>query len=248
LRWNLRVFDKAIYKIIADRQRVPSEAQDVLSVLLRARDERTGQGIPDKLLRDHVVTFFLAGHEPGAVVVAWTCFLLAANLPAAERLQAELTQVLAGRTPSAADLKQLPFLNRVIQESIRLYPSIWQFVRDAVEDDEIDGFHIPKKSTVFLSPYITHHHPDIWDNPETFDPDRFLPERIAKQLPFAYFPFAGGPHLCIAKEFVLMHCPLIVAMIMQAYRLQLAPGHVVTPEATVAVRPREGIFVTAHSR
>jgi cytochrome P450 len=129
-----------------------------------------------------------------------------------------------------------------------LYPSIYQTVRDALVEDQIAGYRIPKKSTVFLCPYVTHRHPEFWEDPEKFDPDRFLPERSRGRPQFAYFPFMGGPHVCLGREMALLTSQIIVAMIVQAYQLRMKPGEVVTPEALLTVRPRSNIIMmTVHN-
>jgi cytochrome P450 len=136
----------------------------------------------------------------------------------------------------------------VVEESMRLYPPVWGMMRDAQADDEIGGYFIPAKSYIILTQYVTHRHPDFWDNPEGFDPERFTPERSARRPRYAYFPFAGGPHQCIGNEFALAEAQLVVATLAQAYRLDLVPGHPVEPEPTVTLRPRHGILMTVHDR
>jgi cytochrome P450 len=131
---------------------------------------------------------------------------------------------------------------------MRLYPPVWIFARDAIEDDEIGGYHVPAGSMVLMSQYITHRHPDFWENPEGFDPERFTEER-SKNLPhYAYFPFGGGPRICIGNSFAMMEAQLILATVAQRYRLHLLPGYPVEPVALGTLRPRYNIMMTPHPR
>jgi cytochrome P450 len=213
---------------------------DLLGMLLAARDEETGEGMSDTQLRDEVLTLFVAGHETTATTLAWAWSLLAAHPEVEQRLHAEVDTVLGGRTPTVADLPALSYTRMIVDETLRLYPAGWLFSRMPEADEEVDGYRIPAKSTVFISPYITHRHPDFWQNADTFDPQRFAPEQSESRPRYAYFPFGGGPRMCIGNNFALMEAHLIVAMIAQTYRLRLAPGAVVEPKAGVTLHP-EGI-------
>ncbi len=193
-------------------------------MLLAVRDEETGEGLTDRELRDQILTFIGAGHETTAVALAWTIYLLCRHPEADDRLRAEVAEVLGGRTPTAADLPRLAYTRRVIEESLRIYPPVYAVVRDAVADDEIGGFHIPARSMIILSPYVTHRHPEFWPDPEAFDPDRFLPDRSAGRPRFAWYPFLGGPHQCIGQEFAMMEMILTIAMLAQAFRFRLRPA------------------------
>lgn len=247
-RRAIRVLDSLVYGIIADRRARPdSESSDLLSMLLATRDEETGEGLSDRELRDQLLTFIAAGHETTAVALAWTFYLLSENPAADERLRAEISEVLDGRTPTIHDLPRLAFTRRVIEESLRLYPPVYGLVRDALKDDEIGGFHIPARSMVVISPYLTHHHPDIWPDPERFDPDRFSPERAEGRPRFAWFPFLGGPHQCIGQEFAMMEATLVVARVAQSFRLRLAQGFRVEPKPMLSLRPRDGMLMTVHA-
>ena len=151
--------------------------------------------------------------------------------------------MLAGRTPALADLPRLELTRRVIDETLRLYPPVAVISRETYAADEIGGYAIPAKSGVMVSPYITHRHPAFWHDPERFDPERFTPEQIAARPRFAYFPFSGGPRLCIGNEFALMEAQILLAMIVQRYRVDVAPGHVVQHEVRVTVRPRQPMLM-----
>jgi cytochrome P450 len=243
-RRALRYFDATIGEILAGRRREPGrDAGDLLAMLLAVRDEETGEGLRDGELRDQILTFIGAGHETTAVALSWTVALLCWHPNQDSRLRAEVAEALAGRTPTAADLPRLPYARRVIEESLRIYPPVYGVLRDAVADDEIGGYHIPARSVVILSPYVTHRHPSFWPDAEVFDPDRFLPERSVDRPRFAWYPFLGGPHQCIGQEFAMMEMVLALAMMVQSFRFRLAPGARVEPRPMVTLRPGNGVPV-----
>jgi len=228
--------------IIARRLARPDAGRDdLLSMLLDARDEETGQGMDPTLLRQQVLTLFVAGHETTASALAWTWYRLSKHPLVAERLCSELEAVLGGRAPTIDDLPRLTYTRMVIEETMRLHPPAWATSRNPLEDDELDGWAIPKGTLVFLSPYLTHRHPEFWENPEGFEPGRFAADRAKARHRFAYFPFGGGPHLCIGETFAMTEAVLVLATIAQRYRLELAPGERVEPAALVTMRPRDGL-------
>jgi cytochrome P450 len=195
----------------------------------------------DVQVRDEVRTMFVAGHETTAVALTWAFYLLSLYPDVARLLQDEIDEVLDGRTPTVADLPKLQYEWRVIQESLRLYPAIWVFLRSPVVDDEIGGYRIKKGKNLFVSTYITHRHPDFWDNPEGFDPDRFESDRTVDWHRFQYIPFGGGPRKCIGNNFAIVEMQLCLAQILQRYRLDLVPGWPVDTEPGLSLRQRYGL-------
>jgi cytochrome P450 len=244
-RRALRALDAVVYDVIATRRRAGDDAGDLLAMLLRARDEETGEGMSDRQLRDEVMTFFLAGHETTAVALAWTWYLLARHPAVEERLRAEVGAVLDGRAPTVEDLGALVYTRMVVEEVLRLYPPLWAFPRQTIAEDEIGGYRITANSLVSICPYVTHRHPEFWDDPERFDPERFTPERAAARPRYAYLPFSGGPRQCIGNEFALMEAQLAVAMTVQSYRLSLVRDEPIELEIRVTLRPRGGVMMTA---
>ena len=244
----MKVLDGVVGRVIAERRASGQEHPDLLSMLMSARDEETGEAMDDAQLRDELMTLFLAGHETTANALSWTFFLLSKSPQVQERLEAEVDRALAGRAPTVADLPKLPYTLQVVQEAMRLYPPAWLMSREALAEDAIGGFRIPKGSSVMLGPYVTHRHPAFWDNPEGFDPDRFTPQAIERRPRYAYFPFAGGPRQCIGSNFALMEAQVILAMAAQRYRLHLVPFHPVEPEPSVTLRPKGGIKMTVKAR
>jgi cytochrome P450 len=245
----IRTIDRLAYEIIADRRRAPAQhTGDLLALLMAVRDDESGEGLTDRELRDQVMTFIVAGQETTAVALTWTFYLLARHPQAAARLESELAEVLGGRVPQASDLPRLAYTRRAIEESLRIFPPVWGVVRDARVADEIGGYHIPARSMVVLSPYITHRHPAFWPEPERFDPDRFLPERVAERPKFAWFPFLGGPHQCIGQEFAIMELTLVVAMVAQWFRLELSPDYRLEVKPMLSLRPRGPLWMSLRRR
>jgi cytochrome P450 len=195
----------------------------------------------DLQLRDEVMTIFLAGHETTANALTWTFYLLAQHPTAFTALRDELAQVLGGRLPTFEDLPRLQYTSAVISESMRLYPPVWTLMRRAERDEEIGGFHIPAGTFVACSQWLSHRDPTYFPDPEAFDPRRFLGKRAEEVPRFAYYPFSGGPRICIGNSFALMEAQLILATLSQRYQMRLVPGHPIVLEPTVTLRPRHGM-------
>jgi cytochrome P450 len=242
------VLDAAVAHIVAERRRNPGEHGDLLAMLLAARDEETGEGMSDEQLRDEVMTILLAGQETTALALAWTWYLLSEHPDARQRVEAEIDAVLAGRPPGYADLARLPYTRMVIDESLRLYPPAWGFSRQALGPDRIGGYHLPRGWLVFIIPYVMHRHPAYWDDPNRFDPERFSPDRSVARSKFVYLPFGAGPRQCIGNTFALVEAHLVVATIVQRYRLRLVPGHPVEPWPLITLRPRHGLEMLVERR
>ncbi|MFH7027550.1 MAG: cytochrome P450 [Heteroscytonema crispum UTEX LB 1556] len=244
----LKTLDRVVYNLINERRQSGEDTGDLLSMLVFARDEETGESMSEKQLRDEVMTIFLAGHETTANALSWTWYLLSKHPDVERRLDAELKEVLGGRVPTLFDLKNLKYTLQVLNETMRLYPPVWEIGRENIGTDQLGGYDIPSNSTIILSAYVTHRHPDFWENPEGFDPERFSPEHSGNRPQYAYFPFGGGPRTCIGNNFALMEAQLVIADIAQKYRLELVPGHVVEPEPMITLRPRNGILMTLHPK
>jgi cytochrome P450 len=238
--------DRIVNDMIAQRRLTGGEDKgDLLSMLMSARDPETGETMSDKQLRDEAMTVFVAGHETTANALTWTLSLLSRHPDAERTLRREVEQMLGDRPPTLEDLERLVYTEKVIKESMRLVPPVWVIARSAMEEDVIGGYRIPKGTWVFVSPYLTHHDPRFWQNPEGFDPERFSPEEEAKRPKGAYFPFALGPRKCIGEAFAMMEARLILAAIMQRARLELAPGRLIQLDPTVTLRPKGGLWMTA---
>jgi cytochrome P450 len=234
--------------VITARRRVPSANADLLSMLMNARDEETGERMTDDQLRVEVTTFLLAGQETTSLALTWIWYLLSQHPAAQQRLEDEIDTMLGDRPPEYADLLNLPYTRMVIDEAMRLYPPAWGFSREAIGDDEVGGFRVPRGWLVFVIPYVLHRLPAFWENPDAFDPDRFTTERSADRSKFVYLPFGAGPRQCIGNQFALIEAQLVVATLAQRYRLQLVPGHKVDPWPLITLRPRFGMPMTVRRR
>jgi len=245
-RAALATVDRVVYRILSARRQAGdgSEPADLLAILLQARDEESGQGMDDRQIRNEVLTLLLAGHETTANALTWTFYLLARHPEAMERVRAEAAAVLGDRPPTSEDLAALPCTERVIRESMRLYPPIWAMERRAALADELGGYPIPAGSTVVVSPWVTHRHPAFWSDPERFDPERFTEERTAGRPTLAYLPFGAGPRFCIGGHFAMTEALVITAMVIRSWRLRLVKGHPVVPEPGITLRARHGVALT----
>lgn len=237
-RQAMDTLDRMVYRLIDQRRRSGEARPDLLSMLLQARDEETGEGMSEQQLRDEIVTIFGAGRDTTALGLAWTWYLLDQHPEVERRLRAEVSGALKGRSPTFADLPHLAYTRQVFEEALRLYPPGWMTARLSLGEDEIGGYFIPANAEIFLSPYVTQRRPDLWEQPDRFDPERFAPERAAVRPRFAYFPFGGGPRVCIGNTFALVEAQLVLAMVTQAYQLRLFPGCQVEPEALITLRPK----------
>jgi cytochrome P450 len=241
--------EQIVGQIIAGRRQSPPDAQDdLLALLLAAHDPDTGAAMSDQQLRDEVITFLLAGHETTAMALSWTWYALALYPEIGHRLRQELDERLAGDTPAPAVLPHLPTNRAVLQESLRLFPPSVIIPRQANEADTIGRYRVPADAVIVISQYVTHRHPDFWPEPEAFRPDRFLTGGTPGGHRFAYSPFGAGPRICIGEPFALMEGQLALAIIAQAYELDLAPGRQVKQEVAVTLRPEGGLWMTVRSR
>jgi cytochrome P450 len=235
------VLQSAVDHIIAERRRGGSNRGDLLSMLMNARDEETGEAMTDQQLRVEVTTFLLAGQETTSLALTWTWYLLSQHPAARLRVEAELDRALGDRPPAFEDLPNLSYTRMVIDEAMRLYPPAWGFSRQALDDDELGGYHLPRGWLAFVIPYVLHRLPAYWEEPERFEPERFTPERAAARPKFVYIPFGVGPRQCIGNHFAVLEAHLVVATIAQRFRLHLTPGHRAEPWPLITLRPRYGM-------
>lgn len=240
-RRAVRELDTMIYSLIRQRRAEGGDRGDLLSMLLAARDE-DGSQLNDRQLRDEAMTLFLAGHETTAIALSYAWYLLAQNPEAESKLVAELQHALDGRAPTVADLPRLPYAEKVIKEAMRLYPPAWIVDgRIALKATQVRGYPVPKGAYLSMSQWVMHRDPRYFPDPEHFDPDRW-DETFTRGLPkYAYFPFGGGPRLCIGNSFAMMEAVLILATIAQRYQLSLVPGQPVVPQPSITLRPKYGV-------
>lgn len=237
----LAEFDRVVYDIIARRRQQENMGRDLLGMFLEMYDEETGERMSDRQIRDEVMTMFLAGHETTASSLSWTFYLLARHPQIEADLREELQRVLGAHSPSLTDLPKLQLLDRVIKESMRLYPPI-PFIGRKVEVDEVLGdYYFPADMQVIVSPYVTHRNPKFWEKRDRFDPDRFLPDRFEALPKLAYFPFSDGSRRCIGDQFAMMEIKLMLATILQRFKLSLAPEQQVEMDVNLTLRPKGGL-------
>jgi cytochrome P450 len=240
--------DKTVYRIIADSRANKGEANHLMAMLLDLVDDETGEGMTDQQLRDEVTTLFLAGYETTSIALTWAWDFLTHHPDVMEKLQAEVDAAIGDRMPTFADLMKLPYSRMILQETLRIRPPAWQLPRTAIEDDEIDGYPIPAGTTVTGLIYMCHFHPDEWDNPDAFDPERFSPEKSEKRHKFAYMPFGAGQRKCIGMDFALMEGQLALAMVAQRYTLTKTSDTLAEPQLSTTLRPKGGVVVKVEKR
>ena len=246
-----RRLDGIVYRIIAERRVSGEDRGDLLSMLLHAHEADTeagGGGMTDEQLRDETMTLFMAGHETTANTLAWVFLLLSRNPEAEAKLHAELDTVLGDRPPTVADLPNLKYTEQVITETLRIYPTVWLLGREAIEPTEVAGHEIPVGTTIYMSQWILHRDPRWFADPLVFRPERW-DDNLAKKIHrYAYFPFGGGPRICIGNGFALMEATLLLATIARCFRPRVAPDAKIKPLPTMTLRAIGGIPVTLEAR
>lgn len=243
----LRDLEEAATRVLTEGHGRKSEPTDLLSRLL-AQESPAARAASPKECRDQVLTFLLAGYETTVSALSWTWYLLSRHREADERLAGELSRELGGGAPRGEDVKRLSFARMVLEESMRLYPPVWILSRSPIHDVSLAGRTLPARSLVFVSPFVTHRLPTVWEEPGRFDPERFSPERGAARPRFAYLPFGGGPRACIGHRFATLQALLILAAVAQRHRLELLPGQAVVPTPMLTLRPRPDLQVRIRPR
>jgi cytochrome P450 len=236
--------EEIVRRVVAERRASGERPDDLLSMLLDARDAESGEPMSDHQLRDEVLTTLFGGYEATADSLAWTWHLLARHPDADAHLRGEVDAVMADDAPTVEELGRMDYTRRVIMESMRLYPPFWWNLRAARQDDEVGGTRIPAGATVLLVTYATHRHPEFWDDPERFDPGRFLPEAVAKRHRHAYVPFGTGQRACVGRHLAMLETPLVLAMLARRFRPLPVPGRPVAYRAEASLRARSGVWMT----
>ncbi len=243
-----RELDRVVLEMIAERRSNQRESQDLMALLLAVQDEETGVGLTDQEIKDEALTLLTAGHETVAAALSWTWYLLGQHRESQEAVHDEVWGLLRGRSPTIEDLPRLPLVKAAFEEAMRLYPPAPAVPREAIADDEILGYRIPRGAPLIISSYVTHRRPDLWDEPERFNPERFLPGQAAQRPRFAYYPFGGGPRMCIGNTFALTEGPLVLATLIQGYQVELIPDHPVILDQTFTLRAKHGVWVKLRRR
>ncbi|MGE7780490.1 cytochrome P450 [Peribacillus sp. NPDC097264] len=241
--------DSVIYRIIERRRDEAESRDDMLGILMDARDDVGGLGMSDQQVRDEVMTIFLAGHDTTATALSWTLYLLSQHPEVEAKLFHEIDTVIGNRPPTPDDFMKLSYTQNIIWESLRIYPPLYVLSRNAAEDVSLGNYHFKKGDMFLLSSYVMHHKPEYFDQPESFIPERFENNYLKTIPPFAYFPFGGGPRVCIGNHFAVMEAVLVLACITQQYRIKLAPDHhEVKPLPLLTLRPKSGLRMIVEER
>ena len=243
----LEDIDEIIYEMIDERRGEADERDDLLAMLLQAQDDE-GEGMSDKQLRDEMMTMLLAGHDTTALSITYTWHLIANNPEVEERLRTELDDVLGDDFATFEELPRLEYLEKVIKESMRLYPAVHSISRRAVTDVEFDGYPISEGSRIFLAPWVTHRDGRFWDEPETFRPGRWDEANVEARPEYAYFPFGGGPRRCIGKKFAMLEAKLIISTILQKCTLEPEADESLDLVASITAQPKDGIDMRVRHR
>ncbi|WP_394834772.1 cytochrome P450 [Pendulispora rubella] len=241
---------KTFVENFVDRRIATNDVRDdLLGMLMRATYEDDGGHMPIKQLYDEVLNLVIAAFETTTSGISWALYLIAKHAEVGRRFVNEIDTQLQGRIPTYQDLNNLTYTRQIVDETLRLYSPAYQTMRAAIEDDDIGGYHVPAGTNIYLNSYVTHRHPNFWQDPEKFDPERFTPEAIAERPKHAYFPFGSGPRICIGKYFALAELQLILAIVAQRYRLEIPPDQGPTvADQLITLHPRGGVRLLVHER
>lgn len=234
-----RRVDEFIYRLIAQRRADSSDVGDVLSMLLAGQEGE--EGLTDTQVRDHIMTFVAAGHETTALSLVWAFYLLSQHPEVREKVQAELQTVLGKRDPVLQDMANLPYTEWVLQETMRLYPPAWTQGRHAIAAFELDGIHFPAGTLVMFSQWVIQRLPEVWGDPDEFRPERWDPVNGQKIPQWAYFPFGGGPRICIGMPFAQLEAKLLLTTILQHYSPKVLPGYKLELNPLITLRPKHDL-------
>lgn len=238
---DVGALDKLIYAMINERRAAEEPGNDLMGMLLSARDDDTGERMNEKQLRDEVITLLIAGHETTTLLLTWFFYCLGRYPELEKQVQDEVDRTLSGRLPTVEDIPKLVFTRQVINETMRLYPPAYALSRWCAEDDVIGGFDTPASAVITLSPFITHRMPEFWPRPHEFDPERFSPANEKDRPRFAYIPFGAGPRQCIGEGFALTESVLVAAAIAQRFRLRIPDGYVAQMDPQITLHPKGGM-------
>lgn len=238
-----------ILDIIKKRQENPSQHHDLLSMLMNAEDEETGERMSNQQLKDESITIFVAGHETTANALCWTFYLLSQYPKKSAILQEEIDSVLNGNAPDFQSLRALKYTQMVLEEAMRLYPPAWTIVRKVAQDTNMNGYDFKKETRLILDLYMLHRHPEYWENPTAFEPERFETEKKKKRHKYAYIPFGAGQRMCIGNNFAMMEMKIVLVLLLQNFHISLAKNAPeVVPEPLITLRPKNGILMDVSTR
>jgi len=245
---SISKLDKIMQKIIDLNRNSSSKDVNVLTRLMNAHYDDTNSRMNDKQLRDEIMTLMMAGHETTGNAILWTCYLLGKHPNIQDALYEEIDSVLGRRNPDNTDLENLQYNKMIILEAMRLYPPVPGVSRQSIAEDKIGNINIAPNTKVEVSMYVTHRHPEFWDDPEKFEPDRFSAKNLESQIPFTYFPFGGGDRACIGGDMAMLELQLIMAMIIQRFKIEISQNFKTYPHPTISLKPSNGVKVKLTAR
>lgn len=240
---RFRALQSLVQQLIDERRQSSKRYDDFLEAFMEAVDKESGEGMSDKEIIDEVMTMIIAGHETGATTLNWAWYLLALNPAEEEKLQAEVDKEVAADVPTFDEVGKLQFAQQVLEETLRLYPPVWLYSRTAINDDVVCGYDIPAGTNIFFAPYFLHRHPDFWDEPESFKPDRFSPEQVKLRHKFAFIPFSAGARRCIGDYFSLVEMQIHLGTMAKKFKLELIDQDVIDIDPQVNLRSKTNIIM-----
>lgn len=246
--YRFRSLTKLVAQLIQRRRQEGEQHFDYLAMLVAARDKDTGEAMSERELIDEIMTLVVAGHETTASALNWTWYLLSQHPQADARMHAEIAATEELATPNLAQMEALTYTHQVLDEALRLYPPGWLLSRRTIGPDVLAGYPVPAGTDVLLSPYLLHRHPDFWDDPESFRPERFAADRQSERNRFAYLPFAAGPRHCIGETFALYEMLMHLYKVARRYRLTYVPDEPIALEAQINLRTRKPLTMRLERR
>lgn len=247
-RRAVAALDAEVYRIIGERRAGADRPEDLLGMLLAAEDADTGERMTDQQLRDEVFTLFMAGYETTATGLTWTAYELARHPEVADAMVAELEHATGTAIPTFAELSRLEYQRRVIDEAFRLHPPFPIWFRSTVEPDRLGPYRLPANAKIILDPHITHRDPRFWDDPETFDPDRFTADRLDSRHRLAYYPFGRGNRVCIGERFAVTVTQMVLSALVRTFEFTVPPGFEAVPRYVVTCQPKGGLPLSLRAR
>ena len=231
-----RSLGKIVLQLVAQRRKDEIASNDILGMLMEARDQKTSQAMPDRQLVNEIKTLIVAGHETTASTLNWTWYLLSQHPEVEEKLSSELNNLLGSQIPGLDDLPKFAYTRQVIDEALRLYPAGWLLTRRALKDDHLGDYFVPAGTEIYISPYFIHRHPNLWEDPDRFNPDRFGPDHSHDRHLLAMLPFSAGPRTCIAESFARVEMQIHLMTIAKQLRLRFVEKN--PPELDLGVNLR----------
>jgi len=245
---GIKNLQEIVLKIIQDRRSSGEQCDDLLAMLMASTDDETSSSLTNEELLDEVMTIFIAGHDTTAVVLTWATYLIGTHPEVEGKILAEISEHFEGDEIDLSKLRNFKYTKMVVQEVMRLYPPVWTFGRKAINDDDMNGFHIPANTSCTMSAILTHRSKEYWEKPTEFYPEHFLPEAVKARPKYAYFPFGGGQHLCIGEHFAMIEIQLAIIHFLKKFKIKITAEHPIEMEMLITLKPKKKINVQFEKR